>query len=89
MGGNEAFSRVRIDAQLRDPGWTVTAEARAEVLGIRFEAFLASMDLTAEQQRFARLIGERIKADAAELTNFEAWRFVRPPFSNQGGIAHA
>jgi type I restriction enzyme R subunit len=64
-------------------------EVRAERLGIAFEAFLADEGLTAEQERLARMIGEQIRAQAAEMTVFELWRLVRPPFSLRGGVARA
>jgi type I restriction enzyme R subunit len=60
-------------------------EVRAERLGIAFEAFLADQEMTAEQERLARQIGEQVRHNAADMASFEAWRFTRPPFSLQGG----
>lgn len=68
------------------PRMASTDEVRAERLGVKFEAFLADEELTLEQERLARQIGERIKADAGTITAFEPWRLNRPPFSLQGGI---
>ena len=64
-------------------------EVRAEALGVKFEAFLAGEDLTAEQERFARQIGEQVKAHASDMASFELWRLNRPPFGLQGGLARA
>ena len=65
------------------------AEARADALGARFEAFLGGRGLNAEQERLARQIGEKIKAEAADIAAFEDYRFVCPPFVNQGGLQKA
>jgi type I restriction enzyme, R subunit len=35
------------------------------------------------------LVKEQIKANAAELTAFESWRFDRPPLSMNGGFDRA
>jgi hypothetical protein len=59
---------------------------RAERLGIAFESFLSSQVLTAEQARWARQIGEQIRAQAADIASFELYRLTRPPFSLQGGM---
>jgi type I restriction enzyme, R subunit len=58
-------------------------EVRSERLGVRFEAFVGSLELTAAQERLARIIGEQIRHNAASMESFDAWRFTRPPFSLQ------
>ena len=65
------------------------AEARADALGTRFETFLGGRGLNAEQERLARQIGEKIKAEAADIAAFEDYRFVMAPFANQGGLQKA
>jgi len=45
-------------------------EARAAELGLRFEAWLATQDFNAEQDRWARRIASKIKADAATEDGF-------------------
>jgi type I restriction enzyme R subunit len=64
-------------------------EFRSERLGILFEVFVGGLELTAEQDRLARQIGEQIKQNAADMVVFDAWRFTRPPFSLQGGSQRA
>ena len=64
-------------------------EVRAEKLGIRFEVFLAGLTLTAEQERLVQQIGEQIRKNASDMTEFELWRLSRPPFALQGGVQRA
>jgi type I restriction enzyme R subunit len=71
------------------PFMTRKDEARANQFGLRFEAWLAGQNPTAEQERLLRMIESQIKANAADLTSFDDWRFTMQPFSLQGGIQRA
>ena len=64
-------------------------EARANDLGLRFEAWLAERTFNADQLRCARMMESKIKADAETLTEFGAWLFDDPPFSHNGGYMRA
>jgi type I restriction enzyme, R subunit len=64
-------------------------EARAEALGAAFETWLDGRDFNADQLRLLHVIKEQIKANAAELTAFESWRFDQPPLSMNGGSERA
>lgn len=64
-------------------------EARAETLGAAFETWLDGQDFNADQLRLLHLIKEQIKANAADLDQFESWRFDQPPLSMNGGFARA
>lgn len=65
------------------------AEARADRLGARFEAFLAGHALTAGQQRLAGMIAAQLRAQAATIAGFGRVRFTRPPFALRGGLPAA
>lgn len=64
-------------------------EARAEALGVAFETWLAGQNFNSDQLRLLHLVKEQIKANAADLTVFEIWRFDRPPLSMNGGFERA
>jgi type I restriction enzyme R subunit len=64
-------------------------EARAEAFGAAFETWLNGQNFNADQLRVLHLIKEQIKANAAELTVFESWRFDVPPLSMNGGFERA
>jgi type I restriction enzyme R subunit len=64
-------------------------EARAEALGVAFETWLSGHAFRSDQLRVLHLIKEQIKANAADLTIFESWRFDRPPLSMNGGFERA
>ncbi|HVB15042.1 MAG TPA: DEAD/DEAH box helicase family protein [Stellaceae bacterium] len=64
-------------------------EARAEALGGAFETWLNSQNLNSDQVRVLHLVKEQIKANAAELTVFDSWRFDAPPLSMNGGFERA
>jgi type I restriction enzyme R subunit len=69
---------------------TEAGRARSHELGLKFEAWLLSRpDLTPEQLRLLRMVGEQIRANAGAFESFEAHRFVEPPFSFSGGIDRA
>ncbi len=64
-------------------------EARAEALGVAFETWLAGQSFNSDQLRLLHLVKEQIKANAADLTVFEIWRFDKPPLSMNGGFERA
>jgi type I restriction enzyme R subunit len=64
-------------------------EARAEALGVAFETWLAGQNFNSDQLRLLHLVKEQIKANAADLTVFEIWRFDKPPLSMNGGFERA
>ena len=64
-------------------------EARAAALGAAFETWLNGETFHADQLRLLHLVKEQIKANAADLTLFESWRFDQPPLSMNGGFARA
>lgn len=64
-------------------------EVRADRLGVLYEAYLAGLGLTAEQERLAGQIGEQIRHNAGDMVAFDSWRLTRPPFSLQGGSQRA
>ncbi len=64
-------------------------EARAEALGAAFETWLDGQSFHSDQLRVLHLIKEQIKANAAELTAFDSWRFDAPPLSMNGGFERA
>jgi type I restriction enzyme R subunit len=63
--------------------------ARADRLGARFEAFFGAQDFTGPQARLARMLGERLRTEAADIAGISRATFTRPPFSMQGGLAAA
>jgi len=64
-------------------------EARAEARGAAFETWLAGRNFNSDQLRLLHLVKEQIKANAADLTGFESWRFDLPPLSMNGGFERA
>ncbi len=62
-------------------------EARANGLALRFEEWLERFNPNSDQLRLLRMIGEQIKANAADVEQWETFRFVMPPFSSIGGLA--
>ncbi|MBO0902685.1 DEAD/DEAH box helicase family protein [Jiella sonneratiae] len=64
-------------------------EARVESLGAAFETWLNGREFHIDQIRLLHLIKEQIKANAADLTLFESWRFDTPPLSMNGGFQRA
>ena len=62
-------------------------EARANNLALRFEAWLETLKANSDQLRLLRMMGEQLKANAADIEQWEEYRFVMPPFSAIGGIA--
>lgn len=65
---------------------TPEGDAKAAELGARFEAWLLALNaLNPDQTRLLRMIGEVIKANAADLESVETYDFTMPPFSGMGG----
>ncbi|MBI5113209.1 MAG: DEAD/DEAH box helicase family protein [Rhodovulum sp.] len=64
-------------------------EAQAEALGAAFETWLDDQNFNADQLRLLHLVKEQIKANAADLDQFESWRFDQPPLAMNGGFARA
>jgi type I restriction enzyme, R subunit len=64
-------------------------EAAAEAAGAAFETWLDGQTFNADQLRLLHLVKEQIKANAADLTLFESWRFDAPPLSMNGGYQRA
>ena len=60
-------------------------EARAAEVGLRFEAWLGEQRFNAEQARWARLIGNRLGADATAMDGFWDYDFDSHPFTGIGG----
>jgi type I restriction enzyme R subunit len=68
--------------QIRTP----EGDAKAAELGARFEAWLLDQEaLNPDQVRLLRMMGEVIKANAADLESVETYHFTMPPFSGMGG----
>ena len=64
-------------------------EALAEGRGAAFETWLSEQHFNSDQLRLLHLVKEQIKANAADLTAFESWRFDMPPLSMNGGFERA
>lgn len=65
-------------------------ESRAAEVGIRFEAWRGEQEeFTADQARWASLIGSRVKADAMNMEAFGEWAFDEHPFAALGGYNQA
>ena len=65
-------------------------EARAAEVGVRFEAWRGvHEEFNAEQARWARLIGSRVKADAMTMNSLGNYNFDEHPFSVLGGYDQA
>ena len=64
-------------------------DARAAEIGIRIEAWRGDQDFTAEQARWAALIGSRVKADAMHMEAFGDYDFDEHPFAALGGYDQA
>ena len=65
-------------------------EARAADIGLRIEAWRGGQGFTtAEQTRWAGLIGSRVKADALSIESFGGYDFDEHPFTALGGYDQA
>lgn len=67
------------------------SEAKAEEMGARFEAWLLAAEgrFTSEQQRWLRLMGSQIRANAGSMDEFMAGHFALHPFTLLGGLPEA
>jgi len=65
------------------------SEAKSAALGARFEAWLLTQDVTADQGRWLGLVGSQIRANADTWTEVCAGNFAFAPFSLMGGIGQA
>ncbi|HLO78386.1 MAG TPA: DEAD/DEAH box helicase family protein [Magnetospirillum sp.] len=68
---------------------TDEGEAAATAISLRFEAWLADKTYNADQMRWLRMMESQMRADAGEMIEWDASRFVMPPFSLLGGIQRA
>lgn len=62
------------------------AEARGNLLALRFEAWFEGGNYNSDQQRLLRMIAEQLRANADDIKSWEEYRFVQLPFSSLGGI---
>lgn len=67
------------------------SEAKAEEVGARFEAWLLAAEgrFTPEQQRWLRLIGSQLRANAGTMDEFMTGHFALHPFTLLGGVPEA
>ena len=61
------------------------SEVKANELCLRFEEWLADIDLTPEQERWLHLVESQIRANADFYDDFTADHLELAPFSSQGG----
>jgi type I restriction enzyme R subunit len=64
-------------------------ETRAAEVGLRFEEWRGGQPFNAEQDRWANLIGSRIRADAVHMDAFGDYNFDEHPFAGLGGFEQA
>ena len=64
-------------------------ETRAAEVGLRFESWRGDQPFSAEQARWANLIGSRIRADAMDMDAFGDYDFDEHPFKGLGGYDEA
>ncbi len=71
--------------------WTQTRPSprRAARRGAAFETWLSGQNFNSDQLRVLHLVKEQIKANSADLTAFESWRFDIAPLSMNGGFERA
>jgi type I restriction enzyme, R subunit len=66
------------------------SEQRAAELGAQFEAWLLDhSDLTPDQERWLRMVGSQLRANAGAWDEFTADYFAFEPFSQLGGVPAA
>jgi type I restriction enzyme R subunit len=67
------------------------SEAKSEALGASFEAWLLAREdeLTPDQERWLRVVGSQLRANAETLDEFTAGHFAFPPFTLLGGLPEA
>lgn len=64
-------------------------EAKASVIGLRFEAWLATRSPNADQLRWLRMMESQIRANVGDMESVELYHFTLPPFSLNGGLQRA
>lgn len=62
--------------------------ARIAGLLLRFEGWLIEQEFNSDRLRFLRMVESQIEANP-DMTGFELYRFVQPPFSLNGGLPRA
>jgi type I restriction enzyme R subunit len=67
------------------------SEAKAAALGARFEAWLLGRedDLSPDQERWLRVVGSQLRANADTMEEFSTGHFAFPPFTLMGGLPEA
>ena len=67
------------------------SEATAAALGARFEAWLLSQEdrFTPDQERWLRVVGSQLRANADTVDEFTAGHFAFHPFTLMGGMPEA
>lgn len=67
------------------------SEAKAAALGVRFEAWLLSQEgrLTPDQERWLRMVGSQLRANADKMGEFTSRHFAFHPFTLMGGLPEA
>jgi type I restriction enzyme R subunit len=67
------------------------SEARAAALGARFEAWLLGREdqLTPDQERWLRVVGSQLRANADTMDEFTSGHFAFHPFTLMGGLPEA
>ena len=68
---------------------TPAHEARATEVGLKYEAWHGDQAFDADQARWAKLIGSRVKADALNMDSLGEWDFDEHPFTALGGYDEA
>lgn len=65
-----------------------TSEIKAAELGARFEAWLLSQEgaITPDQERWLRMVGSQLRANAGSWDEFTAGHFAFHPFTLLGGV---
>jgi len=67
------------------------SEVKAAALGARFEAWLLAQDgrFTPDQERWLRVVGSQLRANADTADEFTAGHFSFHPFTLMGGLPEA
>jgi type I restriction enzyme R subunit len=67
------------------------SEQRQAEIGARFEAWLLTKedDLSLDQERWLRMVGSQLRANAESWNEFTAGHFSFPPFTLMGGVPEA
>ena len=64
-------------------------DTRAAEVGLRFESWCGDQPFSAEQARWAKLIGSRVRADVMDMDTFGDYDFDEHPFKGLGGYDQA